>query len=567
MKKILQLSALFLVAVCFGQTPVHRFNFENNLQNTANTLTLLGANIGYEPGRNATSGQAMVINNNISTTNSYIDSAITGLSTTGGAFSFCFWAKFNNNTQTPIENSLLCIGTKTTTTGINGGVRFFQKVNANTETFSSTYGSASFAADYWTSTTGAGASSGWNFYTFTYNGSGTTKLYKNGVQLGGNTATNITLTNLILKMGRWNDSVYDNFPRGAFSIDDLQLFNVALTDAQITSIFSPVAVPTITNVTVTNITSTTATVNYTLNANGGNTVVNVGYGAAGDGISLYVVGNSASGNTAVQYTVNLTDLIPGTAWQYQVDATNSAGSISSTILSFTTPAAAPTITNVSSSNVSFSSATINFNLNTNNLSATYQVQYGLSNDLVTALGTVTGGPTTNNALTAKSVNLTGLQPNKSYWIKVQSTSSSGTAIDFQYNFTTLNPYAVSNLSFGTVTTSGATINYTANTNNFVGTVRILIQVGSTFDTENGTNIIVLDNTNFVSNGNNNFSYIISTLNPNTTYSYAVQLTGFGTGANVVANSSFTTATLSNQNFNTILRYKLMLQFYHNPSDH
>jgi Secretion system C-terminal sorting domain/Concanavalin A-like lectin/glucanases superfamily/Fibronectin type III domain len=411
----------------------------------------------------------------------------------------------------------------------------------------------------------------WYRMTFVYDGTNI-KIYKdtNLVQLlgaGGAQVTSIArvlnTTGNTLWLGCANGTTGTTSNRLQASIDDLQIFNTALTATQVANLVSPPATaPTVSNVSTTNITSTSATINYTANANGAAAITWVRYSTLPSGSPIIQNGPNVSGTTNTPLSVTLTGLTPNTNYGYVVWSSNSEGTVfTPTDFNFTTLGVAPGITNVVASNVSFSSATINFNLNTNNLLASYQVQYGLSNDLVTTLGTVTGGPTTNNAPTATSVNLTGLQPNKSYWIKVQSTSSSGTTTDFQYFFTTLNPYAISNISFGNVTSSGATINYTANTNNVIGTLRIMVQVGSFFDEELGTNIIVLDNNNFVSNGNNNFSYVINTLNPNTTYSYIVQVSGLGARASSTSVAPFTTGTLSNQDFNS---NNLKFSMYPNP---
>ena len=92
MKKITLLLVL-IFGVSYGQTPMHRFNFENNLQNTANNLTLTGSGTSYVAGRDVASGQALLISNTTGNPVSYIDSSITGLSLIGGSFSYSFWVK------------------------------------------------------------------------------------------------------------------------------------------------------------------------------------------------------------------------------------------------------------------------------------------------------------------------------------------------------------------------------------------------------------------------------------------------------------------------------------------
>jgi len=97
-----------------------------------------------------------------------------------------------------------------------------------------------------------------------------------------------------------------------------------------------VNVPTISAISTTAITATGATINYSLNANGGATTSIVRFGTASGGLSNQVAGFAASGNSVTPGNAPITGLLAGRQYFYRIEATNAAGTSTSTERNFTT---------------------------------------------------------------------------------------------------------------------------------------------------------------------------------------------------------------------------------------
>ena len=97
----------------------------------------------------------------------------------------------------------------------------------------------------------------------------------------------------------------------------------------------PATVPTITNISAIN-SSTSATINYSLNANFGATTSVVKYGLSSTNLSSQVTGFSASGNSLTTSSAQISGLVINTLYYYQIEATNSAGTTTSSIGTFST---------------------------------------------------------------------------------------------------------------------------------------------------------------------------------------------------------------------------------------
>ena len=98
--------------------------------------------------------------------------------------------------------------------------------------------------------------------------------------------------------------------------------------------------PTISGVSSGFITSNSANISYTLNANNAPTTSVINYGLSSGALTSQISGFSATGNTLLSSAIMISGLSASTIYFYQIVATNSAGTTSSTIGSFTTTAAA-----------------------------------------------------------------------------------------------------------------------------------------------------------------------------------------------------------------------------------
>ncbi len=120
---------------------------------------------------------------------------------------------------------------------------------------------------------------------------------------------------------------------------------------------------------------------------------------------------------------------------YTLTCTGAAGTATDTVtVNVTTVACTPvSASTIAATNVTQTSATITALVTTGNQSATARLEYGTTSSFGTTLASQTIPANTSQYLTA---NLTGLQPNTTYYFRVVATSPCNTANGDTLNFTT-----------------------------------------------------------------------------------------------------------------------------------
>lgn len=172
----------------------------------------------------------------------------------------------------------------------------------------------------------AGVSSNmWHHIAATYENN-TVKIYFNG-----------TLTNTFTKELNTGNSL---FQLGNFtgSIDDLKIYNYALTATQIGNLFihnqiTPVTTPVISYLNKT-VLHTSATIAYRIDSPLSNATSVIKYGTNSDNLTLQT--NGFASNSSITGSVSLDGLSPNTTYYYRVEATNNAGTAIGATDSFTT---------------------------------------------------------------------------------------------------------------------------------------------------------------------------------------------------------------------------------------
>jgi len=212
--------------------------------------------------------------------------------------------------------------------------------------------------------------------------------------------------------------------------------------------------PVISNVASSNITTTGATITWDTDE-ASDTQIEYGLDAT--------YGSSTTLNTTMvtAHSQNLSALTASTTYHYRVLSRDAAGNLATSgDFTFTTATppdtTAPVISNVASSNITTTGATITWD--TDEASDT-QIEYGLD--------ATYGSSTTLNTtmVTAHSQNLTGLSAATTYHYRVLSRDAAGNvATSGDFTFTTATPPdttapAISNVVSSNITTSGATITW------------------------------------------------------------------------------------------------------------
>jgi len=218
-----------------------------------------------------------------------------------------------------------------------------------------------------------------------------------------------------------------------------------------------------------NITSNDATINYTINAKGSNTTSIVRYGLSNNATTSSITGFSATGTTNTAGNTVLTGLTPNTDYYYLIEATNMNGTSTTTIGTFTTTSLIPIISNISTSVITTTTATINYTLNANGNNTTSLV-YILDGGIITV--SETGFPAVGNTNTSGNVIFTGLTPGTTYTYQIEATNSNGTSYSSILNFTT-NP-AESKI---------AEYSFDNTYNNLLGSVPFASNSGTSFTTD------------------------------------------------------------------------------------
>ena len=227
--------------------------------------------------------------------------------------------------------------------------------------------------------------------------------------------------------------------------------------------------PTATATSATNVTGTTATLNGTVNPGGAAlTQCQFTYGMDPTltlGTTTVPCSSTPSGTTAQPVSANIGGLSTGTTYYYEVSATNSVGTGTSSTSNFTTGSTAatpPTATTNAATNVTGNAATLNGTVNPEGVAVnSCTFDYGTTTSYgKTAACSTTPSPSGGNQ--SVSANVTGLTGGTTYHFKVVITTSAGTGSGSDQSFTTSPIGSASTGPATSITATSATFNGTVN---------------------------------------------------------------------------------------------------------
>ena len=218
-------------------------------------------------------------------------------------------------------------------------------------------------------------------------------------------------------------------------------------------------------------------VQFTLQANarGSSTTLVLDYGTSASSLNSppVIISSSLSGNRTTLLGTTLTNLTPGTTYYYQLVATNSSGTTTLPVASFTTyEAPAPAV--LAATPISQTSEILNGTVDAFNDPTTVPVTFQLSTDpnfstaLTTTLaattppatGTTVAGIVTGNTAMPVSVQADGLTGNTTYFYRISATNAGGTTVSGVQSFTTLTDPMVMATGASLVGTNSAQLNAT-----------------------------------------------------------------------------------------------------------
>ncbi len=403
----------------FAQTPIHQFNFDGNVTNTTNTVTLTTNSISYGNDRNNQANKALYMG---ATSASQATANLTNIPLGNSPRTISMWYRADSSSS--ISNPLFSYGTDTNNNAIMLTVNF----DASNRMLLAEFGGVGYSTNAVLSATYN--ANIWHQYVITYTGT-QIKMYLDGALV--NTLL-YSLTNTTGTQFNVGNRISTN-DLSAGWYDDLQIYNTALTDAQVNQLYTnntlaTATVPTISVVSSSNVTSNSASVNCDFYTNGATTTTTLYYGTSSTTLNL-LAGSSGTTNhsTAISNrTFSLNGLQPSTTYYYKVNASNSAGNVDSAIGSFTT------LTNSNANSITdgliaYYGFEGNFNSHNNlhNLTAApnapYISQYGWVGSCINVESTLNEGlvntTSLNNALVGNEFTIC-------YWVKQLTNYTNGT---------------------------------------------------------------------------------------------------------------------------------------------
>ncbi len=209
--------------------------------------------------------------------------------------------------------------------------------------------------------------------------------------------------------------------------------------------------PTITTATVISITSTSAVSGGDITSDGGAPITARGV-CWSTGTNPTLVNNSTTNGTGTgTFTSNLTNLNPGSTYYVRAYATNSIGTVYGNQVSFTAPAAAPTLTTTAISAITATTASSGGDITNDgggsitargvcwstsqNPSTTDSKTSDTQFEILSSSNPFS--ETSSNAPVGTFISsITGLTPGTTYYVRAYATNSAGTSYGNQLSFTT-----------------------------------------------------------------------------------------------------------------------------------
>ena len=287
---------------------------------------------------------------------------------------------------------------------------------------------------------------------------------------------------------------------------------------------------------VANVSSTTATIQGTLNPNGGAANRWFDYGASatyGSSTSLQSVG---SGTTAVVVSSTVSGLGPNTLYHYRLSASNVSGTASGVDQTFTTLPLPPAVISATNTGISTNQISVRGTLNPNSGDTSFRVDYGLTTSYGNSTAPLAAGSGTSSVTV--NADVSGLQPNTLYHFRIAATNPGGTTYGVDQTFKTLPlPPAVTTGTASAIGSITATIRGTINPNGDSTIVRF--EYGPTADYGITTGTLAIGSGTAVVTSTSS----MTALQPNTTYHYRAKATNLG-GTSYGLDQTFTTLPLA-----------------------
>jgi sugar lactone lactonase YvrE/phosphodiesterase/alkaline phosphatase D-like protein len=215
------------------------------------------------------------------------------------------------------------------------------------------------------------------------------------------------------------------------------------------------------------VTQTTATLNATVNPNGGEaTECKLEYGTSTSyGKTASCSPSPGSGESPVAVSAAVTLLTANTTYHVRVVATNAGGTGSGSDVAFKTLPNAPTAVTKAATSITQTTATLNAMVNPNGSEVTScKLEYGTTSSYGQS-ASCSPSPGSGESPVAVSAQITGLTGNTTYHFRISATNAGGTGVGSDETFKTLpNAPTVVTKAASAILQTAATLNATVNPN-------------------------------------------------------------------------------------------------------
>jgi subtilisin family serine protease/phosphodiesterase/alkaline phosphatase D-like protein len=232
----------------------------------------------------------------------------------------------------------------------------------------------------------------------------------------------------------YNANTYSSGPTnpfGSVTVDNEQ--------TSLYATYTTVPVPTVETKEGSSVTQTTATLNATVNPNGGEvSECKLEYGTTTSyGSSASCTPAPGSGTSPVAVSASVSLLSPNTTYHFRVSATNAGGTSKGTDETLKTLPNAPTLETKAPSAVTQTSATLNATVNPNGGEVSEcKLEYGITTSYGSSAA-CTPAPGSVTSPVAVSASVSPLSPNTTYHFRVVGTNAGGTSKGLDETFKTL----------------------------------------------------------------------------------------------------------------------------------
>ncbi len=208
------------------------------------------------------------------------------------------------------------------------------------------------------------------------------------------------------------------------------------SDATLKTLPSP---PVVVTEAASGVRQTSATLNATVNPNGGQvSECTLEYGTTSSyGLSTACTLSPGSGSTAVGVSALAVELSANTTYHFRVVATNTGGSSAGKDQRFTTLPSPPAVVTESASEVGQTSARLSATVNPNGGEVSEcELEYGTSSSYGSSATCTPSSPGSGTSAVTVSASVAGLSANTTYHFRVVAKNAGGTSIGSDQHFTT-----------------------------------------------------------------------------------------------------------------------------------